>query len=376
MADSPRPFQAQVDLAALRSNYRVAERLAGPGMKMIPAVKANGYGFGAVAAAQVFAELDAFALATGSFEEALAIKAAGVSTPILMLGHCLPEGLPEVVRAGLIPTIFDMAGARALAEQSTPSVVYIKVDCGLRRLGVALEAAEAFVREVTALSGITVDGLYTHIPFHAATDGAWAKERLAAFDALVQRLADGGITVPVTQARASVDLLAGHTDSCNAVCVGHLLYGLPAAAPDIGDMTAFAPVLRSIKSRLIHVSEHANGDIQPSPYARRNATAVGVIPVGLADGMRNARDGVEMAMLVRGQRVPVLRVSLEHAVLDVGAIPEAAVGDDVVIVGADGDGHIQLAELANWHGCSEREVMMMFAGRLPISYRGANGGGA
>ena len=371
MAAGPRPFWAHIDLDALRHNYAEVRRLAGPGIKIMPAVKADGYGHGAVGVALALADLDAFALVTGSFAEATAIRQAGVATPIVMLGHCPPEGLPDVAAAGLIPTIVDMAGATALA--AAPGPVYIKVDCGLRRLGVGLETAEDFVRAIAAMSGVRIEGLYTHIPFHDNAGAGWACERLAAFDGLVRRLAAADIAIPVTQAISSANLLAGHQDASTAVCVGHLLYGLPCAAAEIGDASAFRPVLATLGTRLVHVATHAGAPADnsagPSPYGRRNATTVGVIPVGLADGLRNPREGQTMEMLVRGRRVPVLGVSLEHCVLDLGAVA-AEVGDEVTIVGADGNERIDLAQLAAWHGCSEREVMMLFAGRLPLHHGG------
>jgi len=380
MAGGPRFFWGHIDLDALRHNYAEVRRLAGPDIKIMPAVKADGYGHGAVGVARALSDLGAFALVTGAFEEALAIRQAGVKTPILMLGHCPPEALPEVTAAGFIPTIVDMAGAAAVATSSgPPRAVYIKVDCGLRRLGVALEAADAFVRAVAAMPGVKIEGLYTHVPFHDNAGAEWSRARLAAFDGLVRRLAAAGIEIPVTQAMASANLLAGHSDASNAVCVGHLLYGLPCADGEIGDASAFKPVLAAVSTRLIHVSTHAGAPAGsaagPSPYGRRNATTIGVIPVGLSDGLRSPREGQTMEMLVRGRRVPVLGVSLEHCVLDLGAVTNIGaampeVGDEVVVIGAEGKERIGLADLATWHGCSEREVMMLFAGRLPLDHGG------
>ncbi len=141
------PAWMELDLGALAANYRELERRAGPDVKIIASLKANAYGHGAVETAKVLFGLGVFALSTGSFRDAVAIREAGVTTPILMFGGNLPEGVGQYLEHDLIPTVYNMETARAVSEAAnTPAAVYIKVDAGMGRLGIELDAAEDFIR--------------------------------------------------------------------------------------------------------------------------------------------------------------------------------------------------------------------------------------
>ena len=210
--------------------------------------------------------------------------------------------------------------------------VYVKVNAGLGRLGVPLEGAEAFLAALAAMPNLEVRGLYTHLPFGDARGRDWATQRLAAFDTLLARLAERGLTPPVTQARASACVAAGLSDRANAVCVGHLLYGLsPFADDSVADLSAYRPVLAEIGSRLIQVSEHPQGsDIAiGGAYGIRNGRRTGVAPIGVAQGLVRPVPGSRPEALIRGRRAPILAVSLEHMVLDLADAPDAETGDAV-----------------------------------------------
>src|SRR5262249_32565629 len=180
-----------------------------------------------------------------------------------------------------------------------------------------------------------IEGIYSHLPFGDAAGRDWARAHYAGFEELLRRLAARGIRPPVTQVWASSGLLARMPDSCNAVCVGHLLYGLPTGSVDVADASELRPLMTAIKSRLIHVAHRAAGGEAGSAggYGARNARVTGVIPLGLGDGMRSAAAGQSMSLIVGGKRAPVLGVSLEHTTLDLTGIDAAQVGDEVVIVG-------------------------------------------
>jgi alanine racemase len=240
-----RPAIAEIDLGALAANHRELVRRLRPGIRVIASIKANAYGHGAVEVAQVLAAEGADWLATGSFEEAVAVRDAGVATPILLFAGPAPEAMPEIVRRAFVPTVHDLASARAVSQAATaPASVWIKVDAGLGRLGVPIGEAEAFVRKTAGLANVAVRGLYTHLPFVDQAGLEWAATRLPAFRSLVESLARSGVELEVTQALSSAGILAGLDDRCTAVCPGHILYGLPPASHEAVDSSAFRPVLR------------------------------------------------------------------------------------------------------------------------------------
>jgi alanine racemase len=361
-----RPLWAEIDLDALAHNLALARRLAGR-RRLIASVKANAYGHGAVAIAQALARLGVDTLWTGSIDEALAIRAARVDARILLFGGYQPAAIPELLRHGLTPTIYDRAGGEAVAAAARgPTPVYVKIDSGLGRLGVPLAEAEDLIAGIAARPGVAIEGIYSHLPFGSAAGRDWASERYGAFAALLRRLATRGIQPPVTQVWASAGLLAGLVDDCNAVCVGHLLYGLSPVDAEVFDGVELRPLLTAIKTRLIHVAQHPAGrDLAGSgAYGMKNARVTGVVPLGLGDGMRSPAPGQTMSLIVAGKRAPVIGVSLEHTTLDLTDVDAAQVGDDVVVVGRSNGLATGFKDLARWFGCGELEAVMAFSGRL------------
>lgn len=365
------PVWMELDLEALEANYHEIRRRIGRDVKLVASIKADGYGHGAVEVARRLTRLGVYALATGSFADAVAIRQAGIDARILMFGGCTPEGVRELQRHSLIPTVHTMELARAASASGVaPAPVYIKVDCGLGRLGVPLALAEDFAKEVAALPNIVVEGLYTHLPFSDASGRDWARQRLAAFYELVATLAASGLEIPVTQALSSAGIIAGLKNHCSAVCPGHLLYGISPVLPDIADAAPFRPVLRSIKAQLIHVGHHAGQWTAGvgGYYPLESGSTIGVVPLGLNDGYRNPAKGRTAAVLLRGRRVPVIGVSLEHTTIDLSAIEHPAVGEEVSVLGGAGTEAIGLPEMAESQGVRPIDVLMAFSRRLPRSY--------
>jgi alanine racemase len=274
-----------------------------------------------------------------------------------------------------MPSIDDMTTARAVSEAAdTPRPVFIKIDCGLGRFGVPIEAARGFVEGVAALPNILIEGIYTHLPFFDAAGRDWARDRHAVFDGFIADLAGAGMEIPVTQAISSSGIAGGLTDGCDAVAPGSLLYGLAPVAPDVGDMSDFRPVLRAVGTRLLHTTRRAadGPSDADADYLRHGVTATGTVPLGMSEGYRGAVPGRVAAMLMRGRRVPVLRVCLENTVLDLSSVDEPRSGEKVVALGAGGEDEITIEEMATWWGCSPLSALMSFDRRLARHY--ADGG--
>lgn len=367
MTEPPiRPLWAEYDLDALAHNLAIVRRLAGA-RRLIASIKANAYGHDAVTMADALARLGVETLWTGSIADATAIRSAGIEARILLFAGYLPQDIPELLRHGFTPTVCDAASAEVVSRAAhEPTPVYVKVDSGLGRLGVPLPEAEALIRQVDSLPNVAIEGIYTHLPFGDAAGRDWALARAAEFTALLTRLEKVGVRPAVTQVWASSGLLCELPDACNAVCIGHLLYGLSPVGDEAVSARDLQPVITAIKTRLIHVAHHAAGrDLAiGGRYGMKNARVTGVVPLGLGDGMRNAAAGQAMSVIVNGRRAPVQGVSLEHTTLDLTDIGSAQVGDEVVIVGTAGGIANSFKDLARWFGCGELEAAMSFSGRL------------
>jgi len=365
------PAWMEFDLDALATNYDELMRQAGPGIKMIASLKANAYGHGAVETAKVLASRGVFALSTGSFRDALAIREAGVTTPILMFGGNLPEAAAQYLEHDLIPTVYNMETAHAVSNAATaPVPVYIKVDAGMGRLGIEITDAEIFIREVSTLTNIKIEGIYTHLSFKDLKGQEWSRRGIEQFNRLNERLRESGFDIPVTQAVASANLMVGHMDGSNAICPGALLYGLNAVNPDLAQIEPFRPVLTAIKSQVIHVGTFPDDPAleEGGYHTARQSYRTGVVPLGLYDGYRKPQDGVSASVLINRKRRPVLGISLEHLTFDLLGDETVKVGDVVTVLGANGGDEITLAEMASWQGTGLNDLLMNFDGRLPRRY--------
>lgn len=364
-------------MGTLDRNCRALTARLKPGTHIIASIKADAYGHGVVPIAERLAASGVFALATGDFDEAVAVRRAGIAGKILMFGGNLPDAMGDLLEHDLIPTIYNMAAAEAVSKAAAkPTAVYIKVDCGLGRLGILADDAVPFILAVSRLPNVVVEGVYTHVPFGDRAGAAWSQGGLRRFDSIIAALAKQGLNVPITQARASAGALMGLEDSCNAVCAGHVLYGLSPMVAGEATMDGFEPILRSVQSRLIHVGRHPAGrDVAIGGlYGLNTAKVTGVIAMGVTNGLRMPARGQRASVLLRGRRVPVISVSLEHTTLDLTGFEDATVGELVTAVGRDGAERISIEEFAGWQERSPLEAIMTLSKRLPFRYRADSAG--
>jgi alanine racemase len=364
------PTWMEIDPSALATNLAEIRRRVRPGVKVIASVKANAYGHGIIPVARSLEAAGVDMLATGAFAEAQAVRAAGVETPIVMLAGALPEGIAALVAAGFMLTVYDRAGIRAAASAASdePAKLFLKVDCGMGRLGVSLADAPGLVDFIAGMDGVVLEGVYTHLSFKNADGMAYARERLELFYDLLRVLHQAGHEIPITQALASSALMVGWTDDCTAICPGHVLYGMPSVAPELAPLEGFTPVLGAIRSRVIGMSDHGNDGLRGrgAYHANRRERRTVVVPCGLNDGNRSAVAGQTAEALFRGRRLTVLGGSLEHLVIEVPEDVEIGIGDTVTIVGGEGAARIGIAEYARWQGGSPIECMLSLSARMPV----------
>ena len=365
------PLAMEVDLDAIAHNLAVVRERAARGRTLIAVLKAGAYGHGAVEVARTVSAGGANMLATGSHDEATAIRAAGVRTPIVLFGTSLPDAAVAAARAGFIPSLDSAEVVTALsqaADAETPIV--IKVDSGFGRLGVPLGQACDFASWAATQPHIKVHGIHTHPTFADAGGREWASVRLREFEHLIDELAARGIQVPVTQALTSPGVVTGLSDRLTAIAVGHLLFGLSPVARDLAEafqIFGLRPALHAVRTTLVHVGRRPEGDTAAS-YLHDGVATTGVMPLGLWLGYRTPATGRAAAVLVRGRRVPVLRFCLDNSVLDLTGVEDAAVGDEVIALGAQGGERITLAEIAEWQGVSPLVVSTGLGARIPHRY--------
>jgi alanine racemase len=373
--EQARPLWADVDLGAITHNLALMRERAGRPVRIIAAIKANAYGHGVVAIATHLEACGVDGLATANLDDAVLARRAGVTIPIVIYGSALPGGLEVLVENDLTPSVWTpdalAAVTRLAAETGRTIAVHVKVDAGLGRIGVRLDEAAAFVREVIAAPGVLLEGIYTHLAFSGDEGAVWSRRRLAAYTAVIDEIeAEHGIEIEFTEAAASSILSAAFPDSLTTISPGHLLYGLSPLAGQSAEDLGFRKALTALRGRLIHVGQRRRGDdlARSGPGGATADSTTGVVLIGMDNGYR-APAGGDAVMLCRGTRCPVLGVSAEYTVIDLTGVPGAVVGDVVTVIGEDGDEEIKVESLAEQVGAPSAAYWMIGLRDVPMRYR-------
>jgi alanine racemase len=334
----------EIDRSALRYNAELIRKKLGGQIEIIAVVKANAYGHGLIGCAQVLADhVHLFGVA--NLEEAIALRAA-VPHPIIILGPALPEERVEIAHAGFIPSISSWEEAEHFSRlaRSTPVSINFKIDTGMGRMGVIKDEAIELFKKISALENINLHSVSTHLPV-SNEDMIFTQEQLKDFGAMVKDLrcqVPGGYKVHVLQ---TAGLLGFADEPFEIVRPGIMLYG-------ISPLPEFQRELRQVmtwKTRIALIREMPAG--HGISYGRTFITPrpmrVATLAAGYADGYPRHLSNVGSSVLVRGQRCALLgRVTMDLMMIDVSEIPNVELGDEVVLMGRQGDEEISCAELA------------------------------
>lgn len=370
-----RPNSMNVDLDAIRDNVRRLRSRLGGDVTFVAALKANAYGFGLSTIAPAVLSAGADALAVASVDDAIGLRASGIRQPIVLYGGTrpTPRVISEVVGHDITVTILDEADVQAYGAAGAPIKALLKVDVGLERLGALPSEAMAIARLIDRHPTLALAGLYTHLHVpHGRVDevSAYLEWQFARFVAVVTDLEREGVAIPLKMAASSGTLRLSDSMTLNAIDVGSLLYGLEPPGPTDRNLHLRSALI-SITSRLTQVRLRERTefvDLSPIPTGR--PVRLGVIPFGATDGFLGLSVG---HVLVRGHRAPVLAISLEHARIDLTEI-DAEAGDEVVIVGPQGDEEITMRDVAVTNHLYSPAVVPVLVGRaVPRTYLGEPG---
>ncbi|MGH2543692.1 MAG: alanine racemase, partial [Ardenticatenaceae bacterium] len=342
-----RPTWIEVDLEAIAHNTRRLKEIVGPDVAVMAVIKADAYGHGAVKVAQTALLNGASWLGVACLPEAQQLRDAGITAPVLILGYTPAWQTRPALRYDLRVTLFSIDVARALSQAAVAlgreARVHVKVDTGMHRLGLFPHEVVEFVKAIQALSNLIVEGIFTHFSVADAFDEwyqAYTAQQLAAFRHVLAELAAEGISIPIVHAANSAGVLTQPEAHFNMVRPGITLYGL-APSREVPLPPEYVPAL-SWKTQVAQVKTLPTGSYisYGATYRTEGEQRVAVIPVGYADGFRRAPT-TWGAVLVRGQRAPLVgRVCMDQTMIDVTHIPQVRQGDEVVLIGSQGDDRI------------------------------------
>lgn len=361
-----RPSWIDVDLGAVRENVAAVAALGTP---VCAVVKADAYGHGDVPVAAAALEAGAESLAVALVEEGVRLREGGITAPVLLLSEPPGGDIPEAVAWGLTPTVYrtetlDLL-AWAAARSGTPVAVHVKVDTGMHRAGADEETALELVAGVAA-GPLVLGGVWSHLA-SAESDPQLTALQVERFGAFCRRLVDAGLPTGRRHLANTAGALLHPETRHDLVRIGLGAYGLHPS-PACRRAVDLRPALRLV-SQVSFVREYPEGTrlsyghVRPLP---RDAAVV-TVPVGYADGVprRLAESG---EVLVGGRRRPFAGVvTMDQILVEVGDDP-VAVGDEVVLIGRQGDEEITVDEWAERTGTISYEIVCGFGPRLPRHY--------
>lgn len=363
---------AEVDLAALRKNVDVIAGTVGAGVGIVAVVKADAYGHGALACARAL-ERKVWGFAVSLVEEGVELRRGGIAAPILVLGSYYGHSHRDVVAYRLTPVVSDRADidkfARAADELASGRVgLHLKIDTGMARLGVRPAELDPLLAHLSQQNGVELVGLASHLASADAEESAQTEAQLLRFAEAQAKVRAHGLWPTLTHVANSAAALRFAAARFDLVRTGLSLYGYnpsPAAA-----WSGLLPVL-TLKSRIVALRDLEPGDrvsyggLWQAPAPARIAT----VPVGYADGYTRRLSG-RAQVLIGGRRCPVVgAITMDMCMVDVTGL-EAPLGEEVVLLGSQGDERISADDLATWSGTISWEIFCGISKRVPRIYIG------
>jgi alanine racemase len=370
--DLIRPTWVEIDLDNVAYNFLKVKELV-RGRKIIGVVKADAYGHGAIEVSKVLEEKGAYALATASLEEALNLRDSGILLPILVLGYVDPSALPLAAKKNVFVTLFDKNFVKRLKQYKGNSIlnVHINVDTGMGRIGISPGELLDVVESISKLKNIRFHGLYTHFAT-ADSDQAFTQQQLKIFNELIKNLTSKGVRPEIVHCANSAAILNTKRSYFNAVRPGILLYGL---SPLSEEVAMFKPVL-SFKTRTIYVKEINKGSSisYGRTFIASKKMLVATIPVGYADGLPRALSNKGEVLIKKMRARIVGNVTMDQTVIDVTNFPYIHPGNEVVLIGTQGDERITATEIANKVGTINYEIVSRIGKRVKRIFKRRNYG--
>jgi alanine racemase len=367
-----RPTFAEIDLDAIRHNLEIVGHIVKNDTRILGVVKADAYGHGIKEVSKAIVDyVDYFGVA--SLDEASILRKIGIQKPILVIGAILPEEIEGVFRFNVIQTVSDLDIPKRLSilarARHKEVKVHIKIDTGMGRLGFWHEGAAGFIKKISALKNIIIDGIFTHFP-NAEADRVFTHNQIKNFKRLMEELWDNNIYIPVKHTANSMGLIDFKDSHMNMVRPGLMMYGI---YPKETLMRAILlkPAL-TLKTKIIHLKSMPKGRSisYGRTYVTEKPTKIATIPVGYGDGYSRHFSN-KAQVLINGIRCSITgRVCMDMCMVDVGHLKNVKVGDDVILIGSQGHEIIRAEDLAKLINTIPYEVLCNIGQRVPRIYKG------
>jgi len=358
----------EIDLGAIRWNLEQIQRKVSPA-QIMAAVKADAYGHGLTKVAELAVAHGVKHFGVARPEEGIQLRQHGITAPILVFGGFFEHSIEHLLQHNLELTLFDVLRARALSDRAKDTnqvaKVHIKVDTGMGRVGVPWQQAVDFITKVQKLRNMDIVAIYTHFAASDNEDKTFAKTQLQRFQSVIGGLEKEGIRVPLKHAANSGAILDMPASYFDMVRPGVTLYGYYPSL-ETSESIQLKPAMR-VKSCVIATKQvPAETPISYNmTYHTKQKTEIATVSIGYGDGYNRMLSN-NADVLIHGRRYPVVgRVCMDQITVDVGPESQVKVGDEVVLLGRQGDEEITIWEICNKLNTIPYEVTCWFSARMP-----------
>ena len=360
---------AEIDLVSLQHNIAFIRRCVGENVSIMAIVKADAYGHGATEVVRSLLENNISWFGVANVSEGKRVRALSADCNILILGQLFTEHRADIVSARLTPIVCDIDMARALDDEAKASgiiiPIHVKIDTGMGRVGVWHEDVSEFMRDIKELTHLRAEGFLSHFPC-SDEDIEYSLSQIAVFKAVTS--ADRRPNETLLHMANSAAILTIPESYFDMVRPGIIMYGLYPST-EFKKKYDIQPVL-SLKSKVSFIKKTGPGRTisYGKTHVVENATTIATIPLGYGDGYNRLLSN-KGRVLIRGEYAPLVgRVTMDQIMVDVGHIPEVRVGDEVVLIGRQGDNEITVEEIARITGTIPYEVVCGISKRVERVY--------
>ncbi len=369
-------IRAEISLKAVASNFEAMHANLKPGTKMTAVVKADAYGHGAAAIARMIQDYDyIWGFAVAEAREAMELRAEGIVKPILILGHVFEEDLEELIRADVRLTVSSASmaeeAAKAARRTGKTALLHIAVDTGMSRIGFCdKEESILEIQKIFGMRDVFTEGIFTHFARADERDLTPLEVQFERFTCFLSRLSESGVRIPIRHCSNSAGIIRMKDANLDMVRAGITIYGIYPSPEVEKDPVRLQPVME-LKSHISHLktvekgTEVSYGGTWTAQYPTRLAT----IPVGYADGYPRSLSNKGW-VLIHGRKAPICgRVCMDQFMVDVTGIEDAAIGDEVTLMGRDQNEFLGVDTLGELSGRFPYEFVCDISRRVPRVYK-------
>ncbi|MCH5191618.1 MAG: alanine racemase [Oscillospiraceae bacterium] len=369
----PKRVYAAINLDNIQKNVRSVMNRLDDDIKIMGIVKANAYGHGAVEVAEAILETGVTDLGVATVGEAVELRRNGITCPILVLGRIFKEDVPLAVKHGVDVTISDIDGAKELWAEATRqgkrAGVYVKIDTGMGRIGFQPnDDGFESIKSIFEMDELKILGAFTHFACADCVDKASANIQRDKFISFTDKITAAGYPLPVRHmynSAASMEL-SGYVG--DMVRLGVMMYGL-YPSEEMNREYKLYPAME-FKSSISFIKDAPKGFTVSygSTFTTEKATKIATVPVGYGDGYPRYLSN-KGEVIIKGVRCPIIgRICMDQFMVDISALPNAVVGDEVTLIGTDGNETITVEDLSDPVYRFNYEFCCLIAGRVPRVY--------